>query len=106
REQSKARCPLERRQRRLTQRRTEARVVVEQEPACPLRVSETPDRLRKARRGEIQQRQSLERRKVAHRRVERGDETFGGIELGFRLTRVSLQRRLARAPAPPPRQRT
>ena len=71
---------------------------VKQKPWRQLRPSEPARRLAEARRGEIQQRQSLEQRNVGHVRVQRGDQLLGRVQFELRDPRIGPERRFALGP--------
>ena len=90
-----ARAALWRRQRdraACVQCGSEERMRVEQEAGCQSGMVQAPRRLAEAGRGEVEQRQSLEQRRVAHRVVQSGDEHLGRVELGERDALVFAQR--------------
>ena len=73
----------------------ERRMRAQQESRRQVGPPEPARRLAEARRREVQQAEPLEQRRIVHRRVERGDEPFGRVELRERRALVLEKRRVA-----------
>ena len=73
---------------------TEHRMRTQDETGREFRAAEAPCRLAEAGSCEIEQAETFEERRGRHRRVQAGDEAFGGVQFCQRCPLVPTERRL------------
>jgi hypothetical protein len=73
-------------------------VLPEQKARGTIRAAKTPRRFAETCRRKVQKTESLEERRIVHRRIERGHELFGDVEFSERGQLVRPQRRVPLGP--------